>query len=230
MTDSRSTFPFRVARGVTKELTIAGVPLALAIAASIIWPGPLTFLLAGLLIVLFAFLLRFFRDPQRTPPIGEGQILAPADGQVMEVRHHHEPRFLQGKGLRISVFMSIFDVHVNRAPVEADVTWVEHVPGQFLQAFRPEASEINEHNLIGLESPYGRILVKQIAGILARRVVCWVEPGQRLQAGERVGLIKFGSRVDLFLPPGAEPAVQVGDRTHAGVTVVARWKEEMLHD
>jgi phosphatidylserine decarboxylase len=230
MPDSRPAFPLQVARGVTKELTIVGVPLALAIVASVIWPGPLTFLLAGLLIVLWAFLLYFFRDPQRTPPMGEGLILAPADGQVMEVQHHHEPRFLQGEGLKISIFMSIFDVHVNRAPVEADVTWVEHVPGQFLQAFRPEASEINEHNLIGLESSYGRILVKQIAGILARRVVCSVHPGQGLRAGERLGIIKFGSRVDLFLPLEAEPAVRVGDRTHAGVTVVARWKEETLDD
>jgi phosphatidylserine decarboxylase len=126
--------------------------------------------------------------------------------------------------------LSIFDVHVNRAPVEADVTWVEHIPGQFLQAFRPEASEINEHNLIGMESSYGRILVKQIAGILARRVVCLVHPGQVLRAGERLGIIKFGSRVDLFLPLGAEPVVRVGDRTRAGVTVVARWKEETPDD
>jgi phosphatidylserine decarboxylase len=107
MPDSRSTFPLRVARGVTKELTIVGVPLALAIVASVIWPGPLTFLLVGLLIVLCAFLLYFFRDPQRTPPMGEGLILAPADGQVMEVEHRHEPRFLQGEGLKISIFVDL---------------------------------------------------------------------------------------------------------------------------
>ena len=208
-----------------KELTIVGIPLVLTVAASIIWPGLLTFLLAGLLVVLFAFLLYFFRDPQRTPPPGEGLILAPADGQVMEVQHVHEPRFLQGEALKISIFMSLFNVHVNRAPVEADVTWVEHVPGQFLQAFRPEASEVNEHNLIGMESHHGRVLVKQIAGILARRIICWVHPGQRLQAGGRLGLIKLGSRVDLHLPLEAEPVVRVGDQTYAGVTVVARWKE-----
>jgi phosphatidylserine decarboxylase len=206
-------------------LAIVGISLVLAIAASIIWPGPLTFLLAGLLAVLSAFLLYFFRDPRRTPPPGEGLILAPADGEVMEVHYTHEPRFLQDEGLRISIFMSIFDVHVNRAPVEADVTWVEHVPGQFLQAFRPEACDVNEHNLIGMESPHGRVLVKQIAGILARRIVCWVHPGQRLQAGERLGIIKLGSRVDLYLPSEAEPAVQVGDQTYAGITVIARWKE-----
>ena len=102
---------------------------------------------------------------------------------------------------------------------------VEHVAGKFLQAFRPEASEVNEHNLIGLEGRYGRVLVKQVAGIMARRIACWVHPGQRLQAGERLGVIKFGSRVDLYLPPGAEPAIRVGDRTRAGMTVVARWKK-----
>jgi phosphatidylserine decarboxylase len=230
MPDSRPTFPLRVAQGVTKELTIVGIPLALAVAASVIWPNLLTFLMAGLLVIPFASLLYFFRDPKRTPPSGEDLILAPADGQVKEVQHVHEPRFLQGKGLKIGIFMSLLNVHVNRAPVEADVTWVEHVPGQFLQAFRPEASDVNEHNLICMESHHGRVLVKQIAGILARRVVCWVHPGQRLQAGGRLGIIKLGSRVDLYLPPEAEPTVQVGDQTCAGVTVIARWKERQSDD
>jgi phosphatidylserine decarboxylase len=103
---------------------------------------------------------------------------------------------------------------------------VEHVPGQFLQAFRPEASEVNEHNLVGLESRYGRVLVRQIAGILARRVVCWVGTDQGLHAGERLGAIKFGSRVEVYLPSGAEPVVIVGDRTRAGATAVARWRGE----
>jgi phosphatidylserine decarboxylase len=126
--------------------------------------------------------------------------------------------------VKISVFMSLFNVHVNRAPVEGRVALVRHVPGRFLQAFRPEASDVNEHNLIGLESRQGRVLVKQVAGILARRIVCWVQISQEMHAGERLGVIKFGSRVELYLPPGAEPVVQVGDRVRAGVTVVARWK------
>ena len=225
MCNSRAVFPLRLARGVEKELIIAGIPVILALAASIVWPGPCTFFPAGLLIALFALLLYFFRDPKRIPPMGEGLILAPADGRVMEVQQVHEPRFLQGEGLKISIFMSLFDVHINRAPVEGRVALVEHVPGQFLQAFRPEASEANEHNLVGLKSRYGRVLVKQVAGILARRVVCWVRPGQKLRAGDRLGIIKFGSRVDLYLPPEAEPVVQVGDQAHAGVTVIARWKE-----
>jgi len=206
---------------------MAGIPLILALVASLIWPGLHTFLPAGLLTTLFALLLYFFRDPERTSAAGEGVFLAPADGRVVEVKQVHEPRFLQGEGLKISIFMSLLDVHVNRVPVEGQVVLVEHVPGQFLQAFRAEASEVNEHNLVGLESRHGRVLVKQVAGIMARRVVCWVRPGQKVQAGDRLGVVKFGSRVDVFLPPGAASVVRVGDRARAGVTVIARWKGEV---
>jgi len=224
MQDSPAGCPLRLARGAEKELIVAGIPLVLALVAATVWPGPTTFLLAGLLGALVALLAYFFRDPRRTPPAGAGLVLAPADGRVMAVAQAHEPHFLQGEGLKISIFMSLLDVHVNRAPLEGRVALVAHVPGRFLQAFRPEASEANEHNLIGLESRYGRVLVKQVAGILARRIEAWVQAGQELRGGERLGLIKFGSRVDLYLPPGMEPVVRVGDRARAGVTVIARWK------
>ena len=226
MRDFWAIIPLRLARGAEKELTMAGISLILALVVAIVWPGIYTFLLVGLLIALFVLLLYFFRDPKRTPPPGEGLFLAPADGRVVAVQQVGEPRFLGGEGLRISIFMSLLDVHVNRAPVEGQVALVQHVPGQFLQAFRPEASEVNEHNLVGLESRYGRVLVNQVAGILARRVVCWVRPGQKLRSGERLGVIKFGSRVDLYLPLAVEPVVRVGDRASAGVTVIARWKGE----
>jgi len=227
MRDFRALFSLQLARGTEKELIIAGILLILALVTSIVWPGLYTFLPAGLLVVLFALLLYFFRDPKRIPPAGEGLFLSPADGRVVEVQQVHEPRFLEGEGLKISIFMSLFDVHVNRTPLEGRVALVEHVPGQFLQAFRPEASEVNEHNLVGLKSRYGKVLVKQVAGILARRVVCWVRPGQELRAGERLGVIKFGSRVELYLPLGAEPVVRVGDRARAGGTVIARWRKEV---
>lgn len=227
MRNLSKSFPLRLARGAEKELGIVGVLLVFALTASVVWPGFFTFLLLGLLTALFILLLYFFRDPRRTPPSGEGLVLSPADGRVVEVQHVHEPRFLEGEGLKIGIFMSIFDVHVNRAPMKGRVVLVKHVPGRFLQAFRPEASEVNEHNLIGLESRRGRVLVNQIAGILARRIVCWVCPGREMQVGERLGVIKFGSRVDLYLPLGAESVVQVGDRARAGVTVVARWKEQV---
>jgi phosphatidylserine decarboxylase len=224
MCDSGKSFFPRLARGAGRELTVVGILFLLALLAFLAWPGPCTFLLAGLLAALFALLLYFFRDPERISPTGERLILSPADGRVMEVRQAHEPRFLGGPGVKISVFMSLLNVHVNRAPVEGRVALVRHVPGRFLQAFRPEASDVNEHNLIGLESCQGRVLVKRVAGILARRIVCWVQISQEMHAGERLGVIKFGSRVELYLPLDVEPVVQVGDRVRAGVTVVARWK------
>lgn len=219
-------FPMRLAHGAEKELGIAGVTLVLAGVAFVVWPGLFTLLLMAVLVALFALLLYFFRDPARTTSTDKGEFVGPADGRVVEVQRVHEPRFVEGEALKIGIFMSLLDVHVNRAPVEGRVALVEHVPGQFLQAFRPEASVVNEHNLIGLESPYGKVLVRQVAGILARRVVCWVHPGQRLQTGDRLGVIKFGSRVDLYMPSDLEPVVQVGDHTCAGVTVIARWKGE----
>lgn len=221
----RELVPPRLARGAEKELTIAGIPLALAVAASIVWPAVYTVLPAIVLAVIFAILLWFFRDPRRNPPAGEGLFLSPADGEVVEVEQTRAPCFLEGEVLKIGIFMSLFDVHVNRAPVEGQVALVKYVPGQFLQAFRPEAAQLNEHNFVGLESRYGRVLVNQIAGIMARRIVCWVRPGQGLRAGERLGVIKFGSRVEVYLPLGAKPAVQLGEQVHAGLTVVARWQK-----
>ena len=142
----------------------------------------------------------FFRDPERVSPVSDRLFLGPADGRVMAVERIREPLFLQGEALKISIFMSLLDVHVNRAPIDGRVVFVQHVPGQFLQAFRPEASELNEHNLIGLDSRYGNVLVRQVAGIMARRVVCWVQPDQRLAMGERLGVIK------VRLPGGFVPA------------------------
>ena len=220
----RELVPFRLARGAEKELIIGGALLVLGVGIFIKWPSFPTFLLMVPLILVFCVLVYFFRDPGRISPVSDRLFLGPADGRVMAVERVHEPLFIQGEALRISIFMSLLDVHVNRAPIDGRVVFVQHVPGQFLQAFRPEASELNEHNLIGLDSRYGSVLVKQIAGIMARRVVSWVQPDQRLGIGERLGVIKFGSRVDLFLSPEAEPVVQVDDRVRAGVTVVAQWK------
>ena len=224
MHDLGEVFPLRLARGAEKELVIGGALLVLGVVVFAKWPSLPTFLLMVPLTLVFCILVYFFRDPERISPVSDGLFLGPADGRVMAVERVHEPLFLEGEALRISIFMSLLDVHVNRAPIDGRVVFVQHVPGQFLQAFRPEASELNEHNLIGLDSRYGNVLVRQVAGIMARRVVCWVQPDQRLGMGERLGVIKFDSRVDLFLPPEAEPIVQVEDRVRAGVTVVAQWK------
>jgi phosphatidylserine decarboxylase len=167
-------------------------------------------------------LLYFFRDPHRQTAIDTNAYYSPADGRIMVIDTLVEPHFIQGEARRISIFMSLTDVHVNRAPVKGEVVLSQHVPGKFIQAFREQASQVNEHHLIGVRTGSERILIKQIAGILARRVVCRVHPGDHLDAGERLGLIKFGSRVELFLPAGCEIAVRVGDRVFAGESILAR--------
>jgi phosphatidylserine decarboxylase len=200
----------------TAAFLSAGIGLALK-------PGAITAALAATLGTLWAALLLFFRDPERIPPSEPGVILAPADGRIMEVVDVSEPLFLEGEATKIAVFMSLLDVHVNRSPAEGTVEFVRHVSGKFHAAFRPEASERNEHNLIGLMRDDQRILVRQIAGIMARRIVCSVQPGDSLRAGQRLGMIKFGSRVEVYLPRGVQPAVSVGDQVRGGLSIIARW-------
>jgi phosphatidylserine decarboxylase len=213
-----------LARGTEKDLFAVGLPLAASLAAAFVWPGSLTIVAAIILLALFVLLLRFFRDPKRVPPTGDRLVVSPADGLVDAVEWVHEPNYLRAEALRISIFMSLQDVHVNRSPADGLVTSVRHVPGRFLQAFRPEAAEVNEHNLIGLDTRFGPVLVKQIAGIMARRVVCYVDAGDEVEAGERIGVVKLGSRVDVFMPKGTETIVRIGDKTKAGVTAIARWQ------
>jgi phosphatidylserine decarboxylase len=217
----RSPLYLPLAREARTEFALAtlgllGAAMLLAVVPS--WAaGGLLAVLAGLwLLVSF-----FSRDPRREPASTPGVYLSPADGKVMALEAVHEPHFLGGPALRVAVFMSFLDVHVNRSPSEGTVRLIRHTPGEFLQAFRPEAAERNENNLIGLEHGPLRILVKQVAGILARRIVCSVQAGEHLQAGQRLGMIKLGSRVEVFLPAGSRPLVQVGDRVRAGLTPLA---------
>lgn len=161
----------------------------------------------------------FFRDPPRDIPKGEGLILAPADGTVVQVTQYLGQE-LQEPATQISIFLSVLNVHVNRTPFPAVVEDVKYKPGSFRIAWQPEASADNEQNLIALKAPEGRLLVKQIAGLIARRIVCRVVPGQKLEAGERIGLIRFGSRVDLIVPARAELFIKRGDRVYGGTTVM----------
>jgi phosphatidylserine decarboxylase len=163
--------------------------------------------------------LGFFRDPERTPPEIPGAILSPADGRVMEIKEEVHEEFV-GEAARVSIFLSPLDVHVNRAPVGALVSGVEYRPGKFLPAYRPEASEANERCTISLQGEMCRVAVRQIAGVAARRIVCRVRPGDKLRIGERFGMIRFGSRTDLFLPRGVELRCRVGDRVRAGESVI----------
>jgi len=167
------------------------------------------------------FCLYFFRDPERQPPPDDHLVVSPADGRVLEVREEREEQFLHQPATRISIFMSPLDVHVNRSPVAGTIELVRHTAGRFRAAFADKASLDNERNAVLLTTPGGRFLVVQIAGALARRIVCHRQPGDWLARGERFGMIMFGSRVDLFLPPAARPVVARGDRVRAGHTVVA---------
>lgn len=162
--------------------------------------------------------LGFFRDPERTPPDLAGAVLAPADGRVMAVGELTDPWV--GQAVRVSIFLSPLDVHVNRAPVGGIVKNVEYVPGRFLAAYRPEASEENERCTVSFEGETARIVARQIAGVAARRIVCRVQPGDTLKAGERFGLIRFGSRTDLIVPRGTAIRVAVGDRVRGGESVM----------
>ncbi len=173
--------------------------------------------------IVFLFLLFFFRDPERKPPEGENIVASPADGRVVLVAEVDEPFFIKGRARQVSIFMSPLDVHVNRSPVSGRVAYKKYYPGRFLPAYKDKASLDNEQMHLGIETARGRVLVKQIAGVLARRIVCHPETGESVEAGQRIGLIKLGSRLDLFLPPMASISVRVGDRVRAGKTAVGNW-------
>lgn len=172
----------------------------------------------------FAFVTFFFRNPNREIPLEDGLILAPADGKVISVEKLNSVPFLEGEVTRLSIFMSVFNVHVNRMPVSATVREVSYRPGRFLVASLDKASEENESNTIIMEQPGGRKLaMTQIAGLVARRIVCYVKPGDFKLAGERFGLIRFGSRVDLYLPSAHTVNVSVGNKVRAGASIIGRW-------
>jgi len=180
------------------------------------WPFP------AIALILTLFVMYFFRDPDRKRQVPEGAILSPADGKIIEVRTvrpHENP--LQLPALKISIFMSVFDVHVNRIPVNGTVRRISYHPGRFLAANLDKASTDNESNRILLETPGGhKILVIQIAGLIARRIACWVEEADKVHVGQRFGLIRFGSRVEVFAPEPSRAAVKVGNRAKAGQTIL----------
>jgi phosphatidylserine decarboxylase len=175
---------------------------------------------AGVLIFLAIFVLYFFRNPKRTIPSAPGLVISPADGRVMEIVE--EP--LDGTvGRRISIFLAIWNVHVQRAPVSGRVADVVYRPGRFYAAMRSAASRENEQNIIYLHAPAGRIVCKQIAGAIARRVICWKREGQEVARGELMGLIRFGSRVDVWMPLEARVLVKRGDHVKGGESILAEW-------
>lgn len=178
-----------------------------------LWPG-VVFLFLGL------FVFYFFRDPERPIPSDPSVIVSPADGHVVEIVD--EPLDAR-MGHRISIFLALWDVHVQRAPVPGSIEKVEYRPGKFLGAFRSEASRVNEQNVIYMDTAHGRVVFKQIAGAVARRVLFWKREGSEVALGERVGLIRFGSRVDIWLPMEARITVSRGQMVKGGESVLGKW-------
>ncbi|MDQ1266709.1 MAG: phosphatidylserine decarboxylase [Bacteroidota bacterium] len=181
---------------------------------------------AGTLLCIFT--LWFFRDPDRTVPVealkGEEFVISPADGIVVEITEREEPHYLKCKAVQVSIFLSPLDVHVNRIPISGEVKYFKYNPGNYLVAYHPKSSELNEQTHIGIENNSCRIFFKQITGILARRLVWDIKVGDSVQVGQRFGMMKFGSRIDLFFTLGSELFVKKGDRVRSGETIVGRAK------
>jgi len=185
-----------------------------------LWPVGVVF---GLLTCYVAF---FFRNPERLPPVGEAMVASPADGRIIYVGPAKEPEFLKEEVQKISVFMSLWDVHVNRVPVDGTVRDMKYHRGRFMAAFEERASEDNERNAMLIETGKGvKIVLVQVAGLVARRIVCYPTIGAFLLKGQRMGLIRFGSRCDIYLPKTAQAMVKVGDRVLGGETILAQLKE-----
>jgi len=202
---------------VREGYIFAAVPLVPAILALAFgW-----YLLGGILLFLAAFVLYFFRDPERQVPADPAAVVSPADGRIMEIVD--EPLGAR-PGRRISIFLAVWDVHVNRAPCAGRIRKVEYRPGRFLAAMCSRASVENEQNVFHLETDCGEIIFKQIAGWIARRVLSWKSAGDRVALGERVGMIRFGSRMDVWLPLDAEILVRPGQHVAGGSSILARWK------
>ena len=182
------------------------------------WP---LWILAFVLTLLAIWVAYFFRDPERVGERGVHLVIAPADGKIVQIAQVDEPAFLKSKATRISIFMNVFNVHVNRYPVDGTVAYVHYNPGKFVNAAADKASLENEQSSVGIESTGGRFLVRQIAGLIARRIVTYSKVGDRVKQGERMGIIRFGSRVDVFVPVTAQVRVKVGELTTAGVTVLS---------
>ncbi len=175
---------------------------------------------AVVLICLAIFVFAFFRDPKRVIPKEAGAVVSPADGRVLVVKDEEDA----GRpGKRISIFLAIWNVHVNRAPADGVITSLEYKPGKFLAAMREQASLENEQNVFTLSTDAGEMVFKQIAGLIARRVVSWKKAGERVARGERIGLVRFGSRADVWVPRDAEILVKVGDNVKGGASVLAKW-------
>ena len=214
---SAKQFPEKQFPVVKEGFIFIGISALLTLAAALFWGGSAA-VVPGLITL---FCIYFFRDPRRVVPQGENLLVSPADGKVVDVSRSEEQRFLKKPAIKISIFLNIFNVHVNRVPVAGKVVGIFYNTGRFFAANAPKASLENEQNALILETTGGkRVVCIQIAGLIARRIVCWIKEGSVAERGERFGLIRFGSRVDLFLPIETEILVSEGDHVKGGETIL----------
>jgi phosphatidylserine decarboxylase len=183
------------------------------------WVWPWLVILPG---VVFLFIAFFFRNPERDISTDELSLVSPADGVVMDVERVFEDQFLNGESIRVRIFLSIFNVHVNRSPMVGKVVFRAYRQGKMIPAFKSHASELNEKNYVGIQNNHLQILVTQVTGFIARRIVCWVNMGDTIAKGERFGLIKFGSCTEIFVPTNVEIMVSPGDKVCGGISVIGR--------
>jgi phosphatidylserine decarboxylase len=220
----------KAAQSALALIGLSGLAVLLLLAAAFLGKiiGSFVLGLAGVLLGVWAlfvvFTFYFFRDPDPAVPAGKNLVLAPGHGKVDTIDTTTEPEFLGGECQRISIFLSVFDVHVQNAPLTGRIAFFKHSPGQYLNAMRADCSKYNENVLIGIEAdepPGAKIGVRLIAGLIARRIVPWVAQNEIVQRGERISLIQFGSRVDVYLPKSAKIQVQLGDRVAGGQSILA---------
>ena len=203
--------------------------LSIAIVCVVVFAGSLLFVpipaladsLAVLALLIFLFALNFFRDPERSTPLGNSVVISPADGTVISIKESDEVNYLREDTYQISIFMSPLNVHVNRIPISGRVEYFKYVQGRYFAAFEDKASLDNEQTHIGIDNGSFKVFFKQIAGFVARRIVCTVKVGDEVTAGKRFGMIKFGSRVDVFVPKNSDIKVTVGEKTVAGESILA---------
>jgi phosphatidylserine decarboxylase len=209
---AREGWPFII---IAALIAAGGYAFAISRRSWILW------LVAFVLTLLALWVAYFFRDPERNGERGEQIVIAPADGRIVQIADVDEPAFMGGKATRISIFMNVFNVHVNRYPVAGTVRYVHYNPGKFLNAAADKASLENEQSTVGIQAPRHKVLVRQIAGLIARRIVTYSKVGDAATQGDRFGIIRFGSRVDVFVPVGSAVRVKLDQLTSAGVTVLA---------
>ena len=183
------------------------------------------YILSTIPLFVMGFVTSFFRVPKRVNVGGDNVVTSVADGKVIVIEKVYEPEHLKRECIQVSVYMDFFNVHVNYWPLDGQVTYYKYHPGKYLLAYLPKASDLNEHSSVGMTSPYGDIFFKQIAGTFARRIVCYANPGNPTVKGEQCGIIKFGSRIDMYLPLDADIKVQIGDYVRASESVIAELKK-----